>query len=421
MIFQCKNHITWDTWMFYYENTYYLYYLITDYSGGEGFGVAVSEDGVHYTDRGTCISASDQMVIYLGTGAVWKSPFFENDKTFICNYSEWREDHSTGKRFQNIYFAVSKDLINWKKMGDSEAFPVDESRYVRYEEDGGRWDCIFANRTVHGYEGFFTATPKQYLGCGYAVSRDGLHWQAQRPPEFSLQGREDIRQCVEAGAVCVHNGKYYMLMGTYLYRYGMSVIVSDRPNGIYVPQKKNFSLLSNNSFMHAYFMRIVEVNGKKYVNHHVLLRQTNEYGRNITLAAPLKSIDFDDEGILRLKWTSINEKLKGEKISDFDLQQGFVLEYESVRGEEIVFQTESGIVTLRFRFEDCGLQIFEDGVLAEEVCKEIHTMKKFVRILYRETLLEAYFDDYFLTCYTFKGKISAVMNKNEQDIWRISL
>lgn len=41
MIFQCKDNITWDTWMYFYENKYYLYYLITNNSGGEGFGVAV--------------------------------------------------------------------------------------------------------------------------------------------------------------------------------------------------------------------------------------------------------------------------------------------------------------------------------------------------------------------------------------------
>ena len=36
MIFQCKDNITWDTWMYFYENKYYLYYLITNNSGGKG-------------------------------------------------------------------------------------------------------------------------------------------------------------------------------------------------------------------------------------------------------------------------------------------------------------------------------------------------------------------------------------------------
>lgn len=415
MIFQCKNNITWDTWIYFYENKYYLYYLITNNSGGEGFGVAVSDDGVHYTDCGQCIAASDKMVIYLGTGAVWKSPAFGKDGTFICNYSNGCEEEGTGKRYQNIFFATSKDLIHWEKAGEDLVFPVDENYYVRYEEDGGRWDCIYPHRTKEGYEGFFTAAPKEYAGCGYAVSRDGLRWTAQKPPKFSFGGR-DIRDGIEAGAVCVHNGKYYMLMGTYLYPYGMSVMVSERANGEYKPQKKNFALLSNQSFMHAYFMRIVDVNGEKYVNHHVLLRETNEFGRNTTMAAPLKAIEFDKEDILRLKWAALNETMKGEKISDYDLENGFVLEYLA---DDIAFQTETEEVRFHFDFASCGLRICENGVVAEDVCKEICVPDKQVRILYRNTLCEVYLDDYFVGCYTFKGKVKAVETKNESTIWRI--
>ena len=207
-----------------------------------------------------------------------------------------------------------------------------------------------------------------------------------------------------------------MLMGTYLYPYGMSVMVSERANGEYKPQKKNFALLSNQSFMHAYFMRIVDVNGEKYVNHHVLLRETNEFGRNTTMAAPLKAIEFDKEDILRLKWAALNETMKGEKISDYDLENGFVLEY---RADDVAFHTETEEVRFRFDFASCGLRICENGVVAEDVCKEICVPDKQVRILYRNTLCEVYLDDYFVGCYTFKGKVKAVETKNESTIWRI--
>lgn len=63
----------WDTWCYFYNETYYLYYLITEHSPGEGFGVAMSTDGVHWTDHGWAIRASDRMVHYLGTGSVWKA------------------------------------------------------------------------------------------------------------------------------------------------------------------------------------------------------------------------------------------------------------------------------------------------------------------------------------------------------------
>ena len=36
----------WDTWVFVENGTYYAYYLITEVSFGEGFGVGTSTDGV---------------------------------------------------------------------------------------------------------------------------------------------------------------------------------------------------------------------------------------------------------------------------------------------------------------------------------------------------------------------------------------
>jgi hypothetical protein len=35
----------WDTWAFVENGTYYAYYLVTEHSPGEGFGVATSPDG----------------------------------------------------------------------------------------------------------------------------------------------------------------------------------------------------------------------------------------------------------------------------------------------------------------------------------------------------------------------------------------
>ena len=42
----------WDTWAFCENGTYYAYYLITEHSPGEGFGVATSPDGQHWHDHG---------------------------------------------------------------------------------------------------------------------------------------------------------------------------------------------------------------------------------------------------------------------------------------------------------------------------------------------------------------------------------
>lgn len=48
----------WDTWAFQENGTFYAYYLITEHSPGEGFGVATSSDGQHWCD--TSILCSHQ-------------------------------------------------------------------------------------------------------------------------------------------------------------------------------------------------------------------------------------------------------------------------------------------------------------------------------------------------------------------------
>jgi hypothetical protein len=48
-----KSGDTWDTWAFVENGTYYAYYLITEESPGEGFGVATSPNGAsNWTDHG---------------------------------------------------------------------------------------------------------------------------------------------------------------------------------------------------------------------------------------------------------------------------------------------------------------------------------------------------------------------------------
>ena len=192
MFFKSKGvDAHWDTWMFYNEGTFYLFYLITEYSPGEGFGLATSPDGVTWTDHGLRPSkASEKMVTYLGTGAVWKSPDYDSSGRFICNYSEWRVEED-GRQTQNIFFAWSEDLMNWTKFGDDHIFTVD----TRYYEQHGRWDCIFPlPRPQGGYYGYWTATPKDQVGFGFGQSEDGVHWEALPSPELTWAGADPPTQ-----------------------------------------------------------------------------------------------------------------------------------------------------------------------------------------------------------------------------------
>lgn len=416
MIFSSRKFITWDTWVYYCDGTYYAYYLITDRTPGEGFGVAVSQDGVHFTDKGQCIAASDKMVFYLGTGAVWKSPSFETDRRFICNYSEWRKDES-GANVQNILFAHSYDLIHWEKYGDARTFSVDETYYKKYELEGGRWDCIFPYVENGRYHGLFTATPKDYLGCGYATSADGVSWTAQKPPEFEIADK-GIRVGIELGAVCKHGDTFYLLMGTYVNEYGIGVLTCDTINGKYVPQKKNFALLANNSFRHAYFMRFFEKDGELLVNHHCISRIENEYGRPTTYLSPFKKVDFDEEGILRLKWFEGNDLLKGAQTSRLCQNGTFI---EGRLEKTLTILLESGTLSITVDRARGSLETAENGRVTERINKDVAFGQGCFTLLIRGEFIELYLDGWFVAAYTLPAKAVNVSSDRECFLYEMNV
>ena len=72
---------TWDTWMAFHEGRFYLYYLTSETAPSDGFGVAVSEDGLHWRDYGRVLAPSEKMVRYLGADSVWKEVGYPSSTT----------------------------------------------------------------------------------------------------------------------------------------------------------------------------------------------------------------------------------------------------------------------------------------------------------------------------------------------------
>jgi hypothetical protein len=145
---------------------------------GEGFGVATSRDGQHWTDKGYVWHGPSwvQHRWWEGTGAVWRAADFNKTGRYVINYSQCPSKGAVGFGGQNITFAESYDLIHWTQTADNgfvqSYFDIDTEHY----KDPGRWDCIFSiplpNAT--GGDGVRDGYPR------YGCERSAL--QLLRPP-----------------------------------------------------------------------------------------------------------------------------------------------------------------------------------------------------------------------------------------------
>ena len=219
---------------------------------------------------------------WIGTGHVWRSRTFAEDGTWILNYSEWVGDK------QDIMFATSPDLLEWTKVDDGLRFAQDK----RWYKEKGRWDCIDVVSGDDGYlYGYFTATPDpakvkyQHCGFGFARSRDGIRWEALPPVPGDMNG--------EFGGIQKIGDKYYITMSE------GRVGVGGSPHGPFWAQKKNHNIYGGNIYFPRFFHSAPD---GPLMNHF--------YKDGPVYAAPLKSIDIDSEGIMRLVWWPGNEKLK---------------------------------------------------------------------------------------------------------------
>ena len=287
----------WDVWLYHHEDTYFLYYLAnagprrTKGQPWNNISLATSPDGVHWTEKGPILKKSEEAT-WMGTGSTWKSPTFDQDGKFYMNFSE-----ETGDR-QNIYFAESKDLLNWTRLvGEQYRFVQDE----RWYKKNGRWDCIWTlPKPGGGFYGYWTASPlSEDSKFGFGESDDGLRWKALEPPKVSGVNRKHS----EVGAVEKIGNKYYMLLGNYSPY--MVTLTADRPEGPFRAVKKNFNVLTG----HTYFCRFFP-----HPTDGMLVCHFTRARNNQVSFAPLKDVRIDNEGTLRLGWWKGNEKMKHHSV-----------------------------------------------------------------------------------------------------------
>ena len=312
LMFQSKAVTSqWDTWAFVENGTYYAYYLITEHSPGEGFGVATSTDGVHFKDHGYVFHGPSwvEHKWWEGTGSVWRAPDFNSTGRYLINYSQ-----DPGGGIQNISFAESYDLIHWTKTADLNAtyFDID----TRYYKSPGRWDCIYTipvpgngeESARDGYPryGFWTASPNNGGFMGFGLTHDGIHWEALPSPQMipPVGGEVGAVELISYGNATYKNASFYAILGI---GGGMTTYVAQAAAGPYHIASKNFRVLP--SAHSCYFARFFRgVNEELLVTH----QSFSHVGR--TYIAPYKKADVDAEGTLRLKWWPANDALHGASI-----------------------------------------------------------------------------------------------------------
>ena len=405
-----KTH--WDNWCYCHNGTYYLYYL--SWSPGEGFGVATSTDGVHWDDRGWAIRASERMVDYLGTGAVWKSPDFDKSGKFLCNYSEWRKEKGTGKKtgkypFRLVEGSGALDQVR-RRSHVSGGRPLLRQKgalglHLRYAWNGG------------GYWAAWTATGKPGTGrdgtVGVGFSEDGLRWTALPAPQV-------IPGVGESGAFWKFGDKIHAMFGT---AGGMYAYTAEQVVGPYRRTAKNALLLEGGD---AYFSRFFPLpDGKVLVNH----QEISDWGCYV---APLKLAAVDSQGVMRWKYWPGNDAMKGERVKveiqeessaatvvtePLDFFKGFVAEgvlrLPATKGNRpaglFLWPTGRGGHAVK-AYHDGQVEMGQLDFLGKGWRRERGVNREYpfgatvsFRLLCRRGMLEFYLDDQFMECYHMKG------------------
>eukprot|EP00947_MAST-08B_sp_MAST-8B-sp1_P000874 g874.t1 len=327
-MFHSKNvSKQWDTWVYVENGTYYAYYLVTEVSYGEGFGVGTSTDGVHWVDRGYVWKGpswwnpgtpSSPEKFWEGSSAIWRAADFNETGRYIINYSQMNTDCGC----QNITFAESYDLIHWTnglEKNESDKFPWFNIDADHYKVKGGRWDTIYSipvHQGTPGHEdqhlrdgypryGYWTASPVDGSNgtFGFGITEDGFTWQALPSPQMLPEAIG-----AELGAVeYVREKNVWVAMLGYGWPRQMLAYTAPAPTGPFTRNAKNVDFL-NGACYYARFFRGVD--DELLVTH----QTWDNHGTHYSYVSPFKRVDVDDEHTFRLKWWPTNEKIKGDPL-----------------------------------------------------------------------------------------------------------
>jgi hypothetical protein len=248
------------------------------------------------------------------------------------------------------------------------------------------------------------------------------------------------------------DGKYYLLFCTS--QGEMQVLVGDHPEGPFRVQEKNVRFL----FGQTHFARFASGTDQPLVVHHLMAPSGLDTQPDCYLA-PIKAVDIDEEGIMRLAYWKGNDGLKSREV-EFSISKQEQNTNERLVMFERRFDTRYGLVLEgcfrdmkrgRFLSLDQGLYIETDAVSNTGVgifikpfgITQIGTMKgdasgfrmdSFInrqvsygtnphfRLLLRGSLFELYINDLLVQSYSMPadatGRIGFIHNGNPESAGR---
>lgn len=399
----------WDTWIYYYQGQYYQYYLAGHGGKWDSFELMTSPDGVNWQEYGRVLEPRPGTT-WMGTGHIIEAPGFKSKPRWIMNYSEWFGDK------QDIMFATSVDLLNWEKADESLRFIQDE----RWYKAKGRWDCIDAVQLGDGrYYGYFTADPvlekfdRPVCGFGFAESNDGITWTTLPPVGGNMTG--------EFGGIQKIGNKYFITISE------GRIAVAGKPEGPFLAQEKNPNMFGKGCDI--YFPRFFHnpPPDKTLGNNGVLVNHFYT-GSSSIFSAPVKAVEIDDEGILRLKWWDQNNLLKDRRFKlspdknpapsqtprcfseTFNLDDVGIVEshigltredhQKSPKGYYFEISRDSGYVLLFNRNETVFGTMNSNGSdlrIDVKISRDINFPENSpVRLVFKKDMMEAYLNDYLV-------------------------
>jgi hypothetical protein len=436
----------WDHTLFFHSGQYFLIYQIGEPSAA--FALSSSLDGLHWRYHEKIFSASEHgLASAYSPSTIWSH--FNGKQTIFYIAGTSIESDGTLTPFH----LESRDLLQWKI-----------STAIEYIGDGNFGIGMSGGvnpRRSGGYEAFADVLPTKNGTLIFASleSDDGLKWHARKT--LVIEGLNSMsfnpREQPELGGALEHAGRYYFLAGLNdldnsldpderIFTPGCTTLISDTLFGPVYPSPKNRILISTNN---SYFLRFSRTNEHVLVHHQSYIpKDSASLVHTDAYYAPLKLAHWDDEGNLRLKYWSGNDKAKTQSImidippvwnADqicfighvFPLDDTFIV-------EGTVEISRNGAVGLYFcrcdNEQGSAFLIHADGTAEFGSMKEDH-FDSFVRIdscnreipigryvkfrlLRRALLVELYVDDFLMYCYALpdgsSGKIGLI---GRRDAW----